>query len=242
MTTKYKTLIIVASVSFSTIGCGQGFSSPANSLDKQSTENSAAENQQTNNTPAQPNLKTEDINSITSFTNNKLVRFLTNLQGLGGGQFNFTGTSTSISRTLACDGGGTVAFTGQASVTPSVTLTQVTATLSGGSGSLTFTNCKFNNSASEIVTVNGTAALTNVAGSLQVALTSTTQYDFASDNEVAASGSLQIVTPNTTKTCAFTFAAESALTGTIAPAANYSLSATSTTALTATLCGVPVVL
>jgi hypothetical protein len=237
-------MILSATIAVTTIGCGKGFNAASKATASLSAENNSTGNGNGNAsvpvTPTLPNLKLEDISSFGSYTNGVLVRFLTNLQGLGGGQFNFTGTSASISRTLACEQGGTVAFNGTATTGASITAAAIEATLTNGSGSLTFNSCKFQNSLAETVTVSGTAALSQISGTLEIALASATQYTFESSNQVQSSGNLQVTTPNTTKSCPFTFTAASVLSGTVAPASGFAINATSTSSVQASLCGVNV--
>jgi hypothetical protein len=239
--------ILLASVfAFAAVGCGKGYSSSKVNFKSTGADlSSEAANDNTPVTPAQqPQLKTEELGQILSIAGGSLTRFVTNLQGLGGGNFNFTGSSASINKNLPCETSGSVNVTASGSTSASVSLTEISASLSGGMGTVTFTACTFPNPRGGTIRLDGTASLNSMAGNFKIVMNGVVggKYTFDSTHQVATVGTIQVTTSELTKSCEFSSSQQSVLNGTIDPANNYALNATATSTIQATICGTTITL
>lgn len=238
-------ILLASAFALSAIGCGKGYSSAKVNF-KSSAVDLSSENQDDNKNPpvnnSQPALKTEELQEILDTAGSSLTRFVTNLQGLGGGNFNFTGNSYSIDKSLPCEISGTVSASASGSTSSNISLTEISGGLSNGTGSITFTACTFTNPKGGTIKLDGTASLNSLAGNFQIVLNGVVggKYTFTSANQAATTGTLQITTDAGTRSCEFTSSQQSVLSGTIDSANGYSLNATATSTMSANICGVAV--
>jgi hypothetical protein len=153
------------------------------------------------------------MQSIGSSANSMILDSALSLQGLNGINFNF-GSNPSASVTDACPQGGTFSLVAQGTLAANISTTSIQSSLSAGSGTLILTNCVISSPVGPAVTLNGTVALTGIAGNLNVTLDlATSMHTFSAQSATHGAGTVQVQSGVLNQSCALVLSQSSSATG-----------------------------
>jgi hypothetical protein len=185
--------------------------------------------------PALPALNAQQADAIAKVISQLVSDLFNSLSGFPLG--NFTTGQQSASTTLTCPLGGTAALSGAGNLAVTGTISTPAAALTGGSGSVTLTDCQIQ-VAGVTLKLNGTVSLMSVTGTGS-ATVSAQQAQFTTQGAGNTVGNLSVGLAGNTVSCAIATASTVNASGAFS-FSNYVTSGTVSANTSGTVCSLPV--
>jgi hypothetical protein len=227
-----KTIVITAMfATLSLTACGKS-AGPSNKGTAASASSTGAPPPDGNRPPA---VNAQQAAAIAKVISQLISDLFNSLSGFPLG--NFSTGQQSASTTLGCPLGGTALLSGAGNLAVTGTVASPAASLTGGSGSVTLTNCQIQ-VAGATLKLNGTISLMSVTGTGSATI-GATQAQFTTQGSGNTVGNISVDLAGLPVSCAIATASTVSASGTFS-FSNYVTTGTVSANTTGTVCSLPV--